>query len=216
MGDVHYEIRLLIQTGSLFWGSTTITFKCDSEPSEVLWIDLTAKKVLMMTINGTKVQIDYAGSKIKLPNLQVGENTIEINYQAEISDSGDGLVKYEDPYDGEVYFYTCFAPFSAHKVIPCFDQPNLKCSANLQILTLNQWRVISNTAIENTQTEGDYENEHFIYSYRNFSDRYTLTRFSQTKCISPHLLFFAVGAWTKRITKSGEIPISLYCRQSNL
>lgn len=97
-----------------------------------------------MTINGSKVVIDYAGSKLKLPNLVLGDNTIEISYQAEIFESGDGLVKYEDPYDGEVYFYTCFAPFSAHKVIPCFDQPNLKCTANISILTLKQWRVISN------------------------------------------------------------------------
>ena len=121
----------------MFHGSTTITFKCDTAPTEVLWVDLTAKKVLGVLINGAKTPIDFAGSKLKLPGLTAGDNTVEISYQAEISESGDGLVKYEDPYDGEVYFYTCFVPFSAHKVIPCFDQPNLKCTANLSILTLS-------------------------------------------------------------------------------
>ena len=36
---------------------------------------------------------------------------------------------FKDPEDNRVYIYTQFEAFYAHRVFPCFDQPNLKAEA---------------------------------------------------------------------------------------
>jgi aminopeptidase N len=47
--------------------------------------------------------------------------------------------------DDEQYVCTQFAPYYANRVLPCFDQPDLKATMLLNVLTPALWeRVISN------------------------------------------------------------------------
>src|ERR1041385_5363517 len=53
-------------------------------------------------------------------------NTLRIQATMEFSKVGTGFHRFVDPVDKEVYAYTQFEPFDAHRVFPCFDQPDLK------------------------------------------------------------------------------------------
>ena len=53
-----------------------------------------------------------------------------------------GCIKFID--QGQEYVYTHFEPYGAHRVFPCFDQPNLKAKMKIGIVTPSQWLAISN------------------------------------------------------------------------
>ena len=61
-----------------------------------------------------------------LRGLRAGSNRLSVTAQCEYQHTGVGLHRLRDPVDGEVYVYTHFEPFDAHKVLACFDQPDLK------------------------------------------------------------------------------------------
>jgi aminopeptidase N len=46
---------------------------------------------------------------------------------------GTGLHYYQDPEDKEEYLYTQYEAFYAHKVFPCFDQPDLKATLEVML-----------------------------------------------------------------------------------
>jgi aminopeptidase N len=95
--------------------------------------------------NHYKDRYDLHRLAFKLSELQAGANRIEIAYRHPFSGNGDGLYRFKDPEDAKVYLYTNFEPYGAHKVFPCFDQPDLKASFELTVETPEDWEVISNT-----------------------------------------------------------------------
>ena len=57
----------------------------------------------------------------------------------------EGMHYFKDKDDEEEYIYTQFEAVNAHKVFPCFDQPDLKAKYILMVLVPDNWIVISNT-----------------------------------------------------------------------
>ena len=49
------------------------------------------------------------------------------------TNTGEGLHRFVDPVDGEVYLYTEFAVAEANRVFAVFDQPDLKASFRFTI-----------------------------------------------------------------------------------
>ena len=47
--------------------------------------------------------------------------------------TGEGMHRFVDPVDGEVYLYTQFEADDAHRVYACFDQPDLKATFSLTV-----------------------------------------------------------------------------------
>ena len=54
--------------------------------------------------------------------------------------------RFRDPADGQLYLHTKFQPFDAHRVFPCFDQPDLKGRFTFEVTAPASWRVCTNTA----------------------------------------------------------------------
>ena len=52
--------------------------------------------------------------------------------------------------DGEQYVYTKFEPYGAHKVFPCFDQPDIKAKMKISVVSRPEWTVASNQAVKET------------------------------------------------------------------
>ena len=132
-----------------------IIFKLSKAPTKPLWLDLSTTKIFKVLINGHKENVHYENSKLSLVGLELGENKIEISYETEYSKNGNGLHRFVDPEDKEEYFTTFFEPFSAHKVFPCFDQPNIKGVYTLMVCTPNSWSVISNEATSSVEAIDD-------------------------------------------------------------
>src|SRR5690625_6601301 len=55
----------------------------------------------------------------------------------------EGLHRFVDPVDDEIYLYTQFEVSDARRVFACFEQPDLKATYQLTVTAPAHWRVIS-------------------------------------------------------------------------
>ena len=51
-----------------------------------------------------------------------------------------------DPEDGAAYVYSNLEPFCAHRLFPCFDQPDIKARYRLLVSAPVEWLVVSSEA----------------------------------------------------------------------
>lgn len=139
-----------------YQGRAVIRFEVRSrgrELSQPLALDFVGGTLHSLTING--VHIDplmgdptrYDGHRIwlKPKELLSGLNRVEISFSHLYSRDGNGLHRFKDPVDNNVYLYSNFEPFLAHRMFPCFDQPDLKASFELTVEAPEEWEVISAT-----------------------------------------------------------------------
>ena len=62
------------------------------------------------------------------------------------SNTGEGLHRFVDPVDDEVYLYSQFETADAKRMFACFDQPDLKATFDITVTAPAHWEVISNGA----------------------------------------------------------------------
>ena len=216
VGDVHYKLSLLVQPGQKFYGHAEIVFKLAKypNPNAPLWLDLSTTKIFKVFINGQQENVHFENSKLQVVGLKRGENTIEISYETDFSKNGNGLHRFVDPEDKEEYFATFFEPFAAHKVFPCFDQPNIKGVYTLTVCAPSSWSVISNEAASSVEAIDDAPSA-AVFGFRDHSQSYNLHSFPVTPRMSTYLFGFAAGPYTEyRLDSSASPPIGLYCRKS--
>ena len=104
----NYDITLDVTTGAEVFRSTTIvTFSATAGAST--FIDHLSRTVHSVTLNGESLDVAAVndGVRIQLDNL-AAENTLEVVSDAEYTNTGEGLHRFVDPVDNEVYLYTQF------------------------------------------------------------------------------------------------------------
>lgn len=124
------------------------------ELSKTLLIDFEEGTVHAITLNGQALENRFDGHHITLKSneLKAGDNRVEISFTHPFSKNGSGLHRFKDPVDGLVYLYSDFEPYDAHRMFPCFDQPDLKASYELTVEVPPEWLVISNTTERDVTT----------------------------------------------------------------
>ncbi|MEE1649314.1 aminopeptidase N [Brachybacterium sp. J144] len=141
-----YDIRLDLTTGpETFRTETTIRFTA-SESRET-FVDLLAKAVTEVELNGELLEDPasrFDGARVQLPAVREGENTVRILAEGRYMNTGEGLHRFVDPVDDEVYLYTQFEVSDARRMFACFEQPDLKATFALTVTAPAHWRVISN------------------------------------------------------------------------
>lgn len=71
-------------------------------------------------------------------------NTVAVSYTNKYDNDGNGCVSFIDV-DGKQYIYTQFEPYHANRVFVLFDQPDLKATMELSVVSPMDWgRVLSN------------------------------------------------------------------------
>ncbi|MDH2391528.1 aminopeptidase N [Streptomyces sp. HNM0663] len=131
-----------------FRSVTTIRFR-SARPGAATFVDLLAPSVTSVTLNGRELDPAKAfdGARIALEGL-AEENVLVVDAQCAYSRTGEGLHRFVDPEDGEVYLYTQYEPADARRVFANFEQPDLKAPFRFQVTAPDGWTVWSNGAEE--------------------------------------------------------------------
>jgi aminopeptidase N len=140
-----YEITLDLTTGpEIFASTTTVTFTATAGSST--FIDAITREVTSVTLNG--VALDPAkvsdGVRIQLDGL-AAENVLEVVGDFEYTNTGEGLHRFVDPVDGEVYLYSQFEVPDSRRVFAVFEQPDLKATFQFTVTAPAAWQVVSNS-----------------------------------------------------------------------
>jgi aminopeptidase N len=196
-----YVIDLDVTTGAeTFLVKTNIKF-AGLKPGATTFIDCVGKRVISAKLNGADFDPKFDGESIFLPAI-AADNTLEIEHEGIYSNSGEGLHRFVDPADNEVYLYTQFETGDARRMYACFDQPDQKATFTISTITPKHWEVISNYGIESQKDlDGDRK---FI-------------QFATSQVISTYVTAIVAGAYTSVHDEyKGEktIPLGIYARKS--
>ncbi|MFI5085580.1 MAG: aminopeptidase N [Actinomycetales bacterium] len=140
-----YAVTLDLTRGGRTFGSTTVV-RFNAEPGSTTFIDAFTDTVHEVTLNG--VALDPAevsdGVRIQLPSLAAA-NVLTIVADALYTNTGEGLHRFVDPVDQEVYLYTQFEVADSRRMFAVFEQPDLKASFTFNVTAPAHWDVISNS-----------------------------------------------------------------------
>ena len=198
---VAYQLYFeLDEKGHSFSGNALIRFHLKTQPERNLPVDFAGGTVHELTVNGAAAAIHHEGNQLFIPasRLKPGRNEVAIRFSHPYSDNGSGLYRFRDPEDGEIYLYTHFEPFDAHRVFPCFDQPDLKASYALTVKAPEDWQVISATREDRREQKNGYRLWHFPASAR----------------FSTYLISLHAGPWHVWEDDNARIPSRLFARKS--
>ena len=83
--------------------------------------------------------------------------SLVVDADCRYSNTGEGLHRFVDPVDDEVYLYSQFETADAKRMFACFDQPDLKATFDVTVTAPAHWQVISNGADRDRRAAGDGE-----------------------------------------------------------
>jgi aminopeptidase N len=150
-----YEVTLDLTTGPTTFASTTVV-NFDATPGSSTFIDALTTAVHSVTLNG--VALDPAvvsdGVRIQLDNL-AQHNVLEVVADAAYTNTGEGLHRFVDPVDGEVYLYSQFEVPDSRRVFAVFEQPDLKATFQFTVTAPSAWQVVSNQMTPEPVVDGD-------------------------------------------------------------
>ena len=195
-----YDISLdLSRDSDTFACEATIHFLCQ-EPGANSFIDFLAPSVDSCELNGEEVPKEaFNGARITLSNLR-DANELHVLATCEYQNIGAGLNRFKDPVDHKIYLHSQFETFDAHRMFPCFDQPDLKASFTFTVLAPSEWVVVSNNPGQ-AQTVPGKEN----------IKRWT---FGATPKMSSYLTAIVAGPYHGVRDRHGDIDLGIFCRQS--
>jgi aminopeptidase N len=182
-----------------FHSRTEIRLSC-SEPGADSFVDLNASGVRGAMLNGHPLDVsDYDKDVgLRLPNL-AADNVVVVDADCRFTNTGEGLHRFVDPVDGEVYLYSQFETADAKRVFACFDQPDLKAIFTVTVTAPQHWEVVSNAPVDRV-TAGPGGSK--------------TVAFETTQRLSPYVTALVAGPYHVVRDVHDGIPLGIYCRQS--
>ncbi|MET0783593.1 MAG: aminopeptidase N, partial [Leifsonia flava] len=141
-----YDVTLDLTTGDeTFRSETTVRFSATEGAST--FIDAITRTVHSVTLNGTALDPATVsdGVRIQLDGL-AAENELTVVADAIYTNTGEGLHRFVDPVDDEVYLYSQFEVPDSRRMFAVFEQPDLKASFRFTVTAPAKWQMISNSA----------------------------------------------------------------------
>ncbi len=197
-----YEVTLDLSTREDTFATTTVA-SFDATAGASTWIDFIAPKVDSIDLNGESIPVSaHDGFRIALSNLQA-HNTLTVVAHGEYMNTGEGLHRFIDPVDDEVYLYTQFEIADARRVYACFDQPDQKAVYTFHVTAPSHWKVTSNAPTPEPQP---------------VRDGVSLWKFPETLKMSPYITAIVAGPYyevrDEYVGQYGTYPLGLFCRNS--
>jgi aminopeptidase N len=203
----NYRITLDLTDGEgnpgerTFRSVTTVEF--DALAGADTYIDIAAESIRRATLNGRDLDVSGYDESTGIPLQGLAQrNVLIVDADCLYSNTGEGLHRFVDPVDSEVYLYSQFETADAKRMFACFDQPDLKATFDVMVAAPLNWRVISNGATGHVHGEGNAHVHTFVTTPR----------------MSTYLVALIAGPyanWSDTYSDDhGEIPLGLYCRSS--
>jgi len=196
IGDISYALDLDLERGAkVFRGDLVVIFDHSGGDTFMEWVGGTVDR---FEINGAVHDPGWDGTRIALPARLLQEhNEIRISYERRYDKTGEGFHQFIDPEDGSEYIYTQFEPYSAHRLFPCFDQPDLKAVYRVSVTAPSDWAVVT------AGPEIDRE---------ELPDGRSRRVFAETVPFSTYLLSVCAGPFASVHDEHNGIPLGLYVR----
>jgi aminopeptidase N len=209
ISNVHYEIDLnLHRKDKSYRAATSISFDFMPHKNQMLRIDFISEKIKSILLNGKKIEKPIRNdSRIYIPaNLLSQTNILVIQYTSLFDKTGSGFHRFVDPIDHEEYLHTDFEPFDAHRLFPCFDQPDIKATYQLTVQGPQEWQYIHNTTMAKKE---------MVLSIKESGNKgYIRINFKKTKKFSTYLFALVIGPYEHWTDAAGQIKLGIYCRKS--
>ncbi|MEA2676692.1 MAG: aminopeptidase [Chloroflexota bacterium] len=199
VSDPSYEIALDLVAGkATYGGDVTVRFNTSGEGA--LFLDFRGREIERLEVNGERLEPDWTGYRLTLPAESVsGSMTVHIVYVNDYDTTGDGFHRFVDPEDGAEYVYTNFEPYEAHRLFPCFDQPDIKARYEFSVTAPAEWAVFSNAPSQSTEPADAGR---------------TLHRFARTELFSTYLTALIGGRYVHRAIEHNGLSLRLFARGS--
>ncbi|TDC54633.1 aminopeptidase N [Jiangella ureilytica] len=200
--SVRYTVELDLTRGDTTFGSTTNASFAATEGAGT-WLDLVAPAVHEVVLNGTALDPAevYDGARIRLDGL-AAQNEVTVVADAAYMRTGEGLHRFVDPVDDDVYLYSQFEVADARRVYACFEQPDLKAEVTFLVDAPSTWEVVSNSPGKAGKAS-------------HGTKRWT---FEPTPRLSTYVTAIIAGPYhverSEHVGKEKTIPLALYCRKS--
>ena len=168
----NYEIHLDLTSDDKTFSSTTKVEFVSNTPGASTFIDAITHSVQRVVLNGVELDPTEVsdGVRIQLPNLQ-SQNILVVEATANYMNTGEGLHRFVDPVDNEVYLYSQFEVPDSRRVFSVFEQPDLKATFQFNVTAPSYWKVVSNQptpdpmAIDSTRSIWKFAPTPVISSY---------------------------------------------------
>lgn len=207
IGELSYRVELEVSddpTAPTFRSTTHLGFSC-RRPGAETFLNLTVgepgrlREVVVDGRPSAAAVEGYDGARIPLAGLPEGPVRVDVVADCAYERVGVGLHRVVDPVDQQVYLYTHFEPFDAHKVIACFDQPDLKGTFTVAVRAPVAWEVCGNGRVLGRDEHGD--------GSRTW-------RFNATPPLPTYLMAVAAGDYRVVESEHKGVRLGLYARRS--
>jgi aminopeptidase N len=209
-----YDVVLDLTTGDKVFASTTTVRFTAREPGATTFIDLIAHEVHEVVLNGVAAEPAevFDGTRLRLDGL-AADNELTVVADCLYTNTGEGLHRFVDPVDDEVYLYSQFEVADARRVYTVFDQPDLKATFTFTVTAPEHWTVVSNspvagggpTPLAGGQDDGGHGRATWV-----FEPTPRLPCYVTAVIAGPY-----AGTRSELTSRDGRvIPLGVYCRAS--
>ena len=199
----NYKIELDLTDGDgapgkrTFRSLTIVTF--EALPGADTYIDLIADTVRSAQLNGIEIDVSGYDESTGIPlNIVDERNVLIVDADCRYTHTGEGLHRFVDPVDDEVYLYSQFETADAKRMFACFDQPDIKATFDVVVTAPAHWQVVSNG-----ETVGVENGVH---------------TFATTPRMSTYLVALIAGPYARwddnYSDEQADIPLGIFCRAS--
>ncbi|MFY9344502.1 MAG: M1 family aminopeptidase, partial [Planctomycetota bacterium] len=157
--EVEYDLTFKIVPGANeVTGTAAIRFRlpADRDPGPLV-LDFGGSELGDVAVNGKTATLRAVHDHVLIPPDLLGRdrNLVTASFRSAVAATGTPLTVYRDATDDREYWYTLVVPADAHRLWPCFDQPDLRAVFRFELDLPRDWTAISNTTPLAPETRAD-------------------------------------------------------------
>jgi aminopeptidase N len=190
---LRYDLSFLVppDPGEPVQGRAVVRFTLAAPHRIVLDFAQPPDRVRGIHAGGVAIAPTFADGHLVVPAAatRVGENEIVIEFVA-----GDEALNRD-----REFLYTLFVPARAHRVFPCFDQPDLKARYTLSLEVPAGWQTVANAEAIATDIAGDRRR----------------VRFAETQPLPTYLFSFVAGKFSVETAQRNGREFRMFHRETD-